>query len=279
VYQPNLTLNQKWSNEGVYITKKIIEDSIKEALESELIVFPETALIQNRSEIKDWVDYIDKEGKKKNVSILTGIIASNEDERTKNLIRNRIVGLGAANGSYDKKLLVPFGEFIPLERYTGKLLDIIGINLSNTIPGEHLTLIESTKLRISPSICYEIAFGSLINKTAANSNILVTISNDTWFGASIGPEQHLQIAKDRVLEHQKPLLRSTNSGISAIIDHKGNVLNRQGYFEEKTLKGKVVLQEGYTPYNHLGNLIIYLYIGIIIFLNILMNRTKVVLFK
>ena len=279
VYQPNLTLNQKWSNEGVYITKKIIEDSIKEALESELIVFPETALIQNRSEIQDWVDYIDKEGKKKNVSILTGIIASNEDERTKNLIRNRIVGLGAANGSYDKKLLVPFGEFIPLERYTGKLLDIIGINLSNTIPGEHLNLIESTKLRISPSICYEIAFSSLINKTAANSNILVTISNDTWFGASIGPEQHLQIAKDRVLEHQKPLLRSTNSGISAIIDHKGNVLNRQGYFEEKTLKGKVVLQEGYTPYNHLGNLIIYLYIGIIIFLNILMNRTKVVLFK
>ena len=131
------------------------------------------------------------------------------------------------------------------------------------VSGDQFSLIKSTILKISPSICYEIAYPGLINQSTGNSNILVTISNDTWFGSSIGPEQHLQLAKDRVLEHQKPLLRSTNSGISAIIDHRGNILGKQEYFEEKTLKGRVVLQEGNTPYNHLGNSILYFYISII----------------
>ena len=130
-------------------------------------------------------------------------------------------------------------------------------------------------LKISPSICYEIAYPGLINKSAGNSNILVTISNDTWFGSSIGPEQHLQLAKDRVLEHQKPLLRSTNSGISAIIDQRGNILGKQEYFEEKTLKGRVVLQEGNTPYNHLGNSILYFYISIMMVVSLLIKRNKV----
>jgi apolipoprotein N-acyltransferase len=151
----------------------------------------------------------------------------------------------------------------------------MGLKLTSTVPGDQFSLIKSSILKISPSICYEIAYAGLINKTAVNSNILVTISNDTWFGSSIGPEQHLQLAKDRVLEHQKPLLRSTNSGISAIIDHRGNILGKQEYFEEKILKGRVILQEGSTPYNYLGNSLLYLYIGIIMVLSLFIKRNKV----
>ena len=275
VYQPNLTLEQKWSYQGIDKTKQIFESSIEEALKSELIIFPETALIQTSKELGKWIKDISEAAKSKDVSIITGIIARTEEERANNRMRNRIVGLGSAFGSYDKQQLVPFGEFVPLERFLGTLLDFIGLNLTNTVPGKQFNLIESSILKISPSICYEIAYSSLINKTAGKSNILVTISNDTWFGSSIGPEQHLQLAKDRVLEHQKPLLRSTNSGISAIIDHKGIILGKQRYFEEKILKSRVILQEGYTPYNYLGNSLLYLYIGLILLISVFIKRKKV----
>ena len=275
VYQPNLTLEQKWSYQGIDKTKQIFESSIEEALKSELIIFPETALIQTSKELGKWIKDISDAAESKDVSIITGIIARTEEERANNRMRNRIVGLGSAFGSYDKQQLVPFGEFVPLERFLGTLLDFIGLNLINTVPGEQFNLIESSILKISPSICYEIAYSSLINKTAGKSNILVTISNDTWFGSSIGPEQHLQLAKDRVLEHQKPLLRSTNSGISAIIDHKGIILGKQIYFEEKILKSRVILQEGYTPYNYLGNSLLYLYIGLILLISVFIKKKKV----
>ena len=275
IYQPNLTLEEKWSYQGIAKTKEMFEKSIDQALESELVVFPETALIQTQNELGTWIQDIHDASKTKDISLITGIIARNEEERANNLMRNRIIGLGSAYGSYDKQQLVPFGEFVPLERFLGKLLDLMGLNLTNTIPGDQFNLIKSSILKISPSICYEIAYANLINKTAPSSNILITISNDTWFGSSLGPEQHLQLAVDRVLEHQKPLLRSTNSGISAIIDHKGNIVDKQKHFEEKRLTGRVVLQEGNTPFNYLGNLVIYLYMGLILLISILKNKKKV----
>ena len=97
----------------------------------------------------------------------------------------------------------------------------------------------------------------MVRKTAKRSNLLVTISNDTWFGASIGPEQHLEIAQSRALEHQKSLIRATNSGISAIIDKKGNIVSRQGFFEDKQIKEKVFIYEGRTPFSVVGNWFIY----------------------
>ena len=70
------------------------------------------------------------------------------------------------------------------------------------------------------------------------------MSNDTWFGQSAGPIQHLEIAQNRALEHKKPLIRATNSGISAIISGNGGILEKQDYFEEKDLKASVLLYSG-----------------------------------
>ena len=84
-------------------------------------------------------------------------------------------------------------------------------------------------IKISASICYEIAFPELIRKTASESNLIVTISNDTWFGSSYGPIQHLEIAQSRALEHKKALLRSTNSGISAFISRNGEIIEKSKY--------------------------------------------------
>ena len=264
LYQPNLTLSDKWSQFGILKTQGMIEQSIETAEEGDLIVFPETALVLSEKDNESFMDLIHYKSSKKNLTLISGIV-----EREGNLnIRNRLQAFGSIETHYDKVKLVPFGEFIPLEGYLGSFLDIIGLNLTNTLPGYEIKPINTGKLRISPSICYEIAFDELVRKTAKNSNILLTVSNDTWFGKSIGPIQHLEIAQNRALEHKKPLIRSTNSGISAIISRNGEIIEKQDYFEEKTIKGRVILYSGDTIFSKYGNwplkLILVLYLSLIV---------------
>ena len=268
VYQPNLTLEDKWSQFGVIKSEGMIERAIDNANHGELIVFPETALILAEKDNQSFLDRIRYKSFNKDITLISGII-EREDNST---IRNRLQAFGSINTFYDKVKLVPFGEFIPFEGYLGDFLDIIGLNLTNTIPGEAIKPINTGKLRISPSICYEIAFDELIRKTAKDSNILLTISNDTWFGESIGPIQHLEIAQNRALEHKKPLIRSTNSGISAIISKDGEIIEKQDYFEEKLLKIKLMLYSGNTFYSNYGNLPLYVFLAFYISF-LLLRRT------
>ena len=275
IYQPNLTLKEKWSSEGVRQTMSMINGSISDAQEGEFIFFPETAIIVDKEDLYTWISDIEKEAKSRNISLISGIIA--KDVQNPGLIEryNRIEGFGATKGHYDKIHLVPFGEYIPLRGYLGKFLDILGVNLTDTIPGETYSLLKANNIVISASICFEIAFSDLVRKTAKKSNLLVTISNDTWFGSSIGPEQHLEIAQSRAQEHQKSLVRATNSGISAIIDRKGNVVNRQGFFENKQIRESVSIYEGKTPFSVVGNYFIYGYIILIFMYLLIYKRTNV----
>jgi len=253
----------------------MINSSISNAQEGEFIIFPETAIIFDKGDLNTWFLDIEKEAKSRNISLISGIIA--KDLQNPSLLEryNRIEGFGAIKGHYDKIHLVPFGEYIPLRGFLDKFLDILGINLINTLPGESYSLLKADNIAISASICYEIAFSDLVRKTAKKGNLLVTISNDTWFGASIGPEQHLEIAQSRAHEHQKSLIRATNSGISAIIDRKGNVVNRQGFFENKNIKENVYIYEGKTPFSVIGNFSIYGYIMLIYMYLLLYKRTNV----
>ena len=271
IMQTNLELDEKWSTKGVAETKNMMQVALDNAEEGEIIVFPETALIFSENEIKDWLDYINLKAELKEVTLITGIIEREESFK----VRNRILGLGMANSHYDKVKLVPFGEFIPFEAQTGKLFDILGLRLTNTIPGEQINTINAGNIRVSASICYEIAFSDLIRKTALESNLLVTISNDTWFGSSYGPIQHLEIAQNRALEHKKTLLRSTNSGISAFISRNGEIIEKQGYFEDKLLKKEINLYAGETFYAKYGNLPLFIILSAI-FIFLLNLRRKMV---
>ena len=275
IYQPNLTLKEKWSSEGVRQTMSMISNSISDAQEGEFIFFPETAIIFDKEDLHTWISDIEREAQSRNISLISGIIA--KDLQNPDLIEryNRIEGFGAIEGHYDKIHLVPFGEYIPLRSYLDKIFDILGINLINTLPGDSFNLLEGHNIAISASICYEIAFSDLVRKTAKKSNLLVTISNDTWFGASIGPEQHLEIAQSRAQEHHKSLIRATNSGISAIIDRKGNVVSRQEYFEDKQIKENVLIYEGTTPFSVIGNFLVYGYIILIYMYLLVYKRTNV----
>tara|TARA_B100001250_G_scaffold216032_1_gene185378 strand:- start:2433 stop:3554 length:1122 start_codon:yes stop_codon:yes gene_type:complete len=275
IYQPNLSLKDKWSINGFNKTKKLIEKAVEILKEGDLIVFPETALIFDKKEIAPWIEEINFKLIKKEASLISGIIA--KDSKNDYLIEryNRFQGFGILNSHYDKVHLVPFGEYVPLRYYLGGVMDILGINMVNTLPGRSINTLKAGKIRVSPSICYEIAFNNLIRKTAKTSNLIITISNDTWFGRSLGPEQHLEIAQTRALEHQKVLLRATNSGVSAIIGRKGEILERQGIFEKKELERKIYLYEGNTPFSIVGNSIIYIIILVTYMYLFYLKRTNV----
>ncbi len=276
IQQPNLTLKEKWSSEGVYQTMDLFQRSVSNALPGEFIFFPETALILNEDSMEPWISDLDQQAKLKDLSLITGIVAHNYiNEFKNNKSFNRIKGYGRAEGFYDKVQLVPFGEYIPLRSYLGKFLDILGVNMTDTSPGSRFQPLKANNLIISPNICYEVAFNELVRKTAKDSNLLVSITNDTWFGSSIGPYQHLEIAQTRALEHQKPLIRATNSGISAIINKNGKIIERQGFFEEKELKSRIQVYEGRTPFSIVGNNIIYIYVIVILMYLLYNKRTNV----
>jgi apolipoprotein N-acyltransferase len=115
-------------------------------------------------------------------------------------------------------------------------------------------LLEAGELRLAMAICYEIVFPELVRTQARDADLLVTISNDTWFGDSIGPPQHMQMAQMRALENGRYLLRSTNNGITAIVDHQGRMVARLPRFEQGVLEGSALVMEGRTLYSRLGGM-------------------------
>ena len=103
------------------------------------------------------------------------------------------------------------------------------------------------------AICYEVVYPALVRAQAAEADVLLTLSNDTWFGASAGPLQHLEMAQMRALENGRWMLRSTNNGVTAIIDHRGRIRDRLPQFETAVLRGSYQVMVGVTPYTRFGH--------------------------
>lgn len=162
---------------------------------------------------------------------------------------------------YKKFHLVPFGEYLPMRGILGSVLDMF--NLPNDLSqGNYLQppLIAKNH-RFNTAICYEILFGDQIQDNLAHydADYLLTISNDAWFGASIGPWQHFQIARMRALEFGKPLVRVANTGITAFVDHLGKVIAQAPQFETTVLSAEIQVTKGKTPFSQYGNLPFYLF--------------------
>jgi apolipoprotein N-acyltransferase len=104
-------------------------------------------------------------------------------------------------------------------------------------------------IAIAGNICYEIAYPQLVAQQAAQAQLILTVSNDTWFEHSLAPWQHLQMAQMRALENGKPVVRATNSGVSALIDATGHITHMAPLYERAEITGEVALRSGKTPYN------------------------------
>jgi apolipoprotein N-acyltransferase len=146
------------------------------------------------------------------------------------------------------------------------LIQFFDLPMSRNQPGPAVQVpIRLGAHELSLSICYEITDAELVRRTAQNPALLITVSNDTWFGASIGPEQHLQIAATRAAELARSVVRVTNNGVTALISHEGDVLARLPKNEPGVLVRSVPLYTGQTPYSRFGQLpLIVLLFGLMV---------------
>ena len=128
---------------------------------------------------------------------------------------------------YKKQKLVPFGEFLPFEKILNKFgFKKITEGHGSFLRGENQKNLTLDNLNILPLVCYEIIFTKFVQKSDINTNLIINISEDGWFGDSIGPYQHFSKTIFRAIEQNSFLIRSANKGVSAIIDNKGNVIKK-----------------------------------------------------
>ena len=106
---------------------------------------------------------------------------------------------------------------------------------------------------IATAICYEVVYPDLVARNSREASLILTVSNDTWFGNSIGPLQHMQMVQMRALENEKPIIRGTNNGISGLVDHKGHISRRLEQHNIGELNGVVQARGGRTPFSTSGS--------------------------
>lgn len=234
----------------------------------DVIVWPEGAITRFRTEAAPLLELLDARGRASGSALVTGIPAFVPDPGTERWqfsgrFRNTAVALGTGSGDYVKRRLVPFGEYVPLEDWLRGLIGLFDLPMSRNGAGPwQQPLLDLDGQPAAMAICYEIVFPGIVRSSAREASVLLTISNDAWFGASIGPSQHLQMARMRAIENGKAVLRATNDGLTAIIDAHGRLTATLPRFATATLVGRYQPRQGSTPYGRFGETGLLLLAGI-----------------
>lgn len=251
--QGNTAQNQKWNpgnRQAIYDTHLSLT---LENLDKPLIIWPETAIPELLQNAQPRLDAMSKFLAAREISLLTGIPSRTDSEGGRKRYHNSVIGIGEASGIYHKQRLVPFGEYVPLESMLRGLIAFFDLPMSSFSlgPENQQPISIQNGITIAPYICYEIVYPDLV--AAETGNILLTVSNDTWFGDSLAPHQHLQMARMRAIETGRYLMRATNNGISAIINEKGVILAQAPQFVATVLTGTIQPMQGHTPYSRTGS--------------------------
>ena len=249
--QANISQHDKWRREYRQPTLTLYKNLSEPYWESsDLIIWPEAAIPMYYQYANDFLDQMDVLAAKHQSALLTGI--PSRDTHSDNSY-NSIITIGNGNGVYHKQNLVPFGEYIPFANLLGNVLAFFELPASTMHAGNtDQAALTIQQWQSKPLICYEIVYPGLTAKAAGVSDVLITVSNDSWFGASIGPLQHLQMAQMRALENGRYVLRSTGIGVSTIINPAGQIVARSEQFEQTVLTGEFKLMQQNTPWTRYG---------------------------
>ncbi len=180
---------------------------------------------------------------------------------------------GAVSGVYRKMHLVPFGEYVPLQRLLFFVAPLVQA-VSNFSPGDRPALLPVGEHRASAAICYEVVYPWLIGRFVRDgSELITTITNDAWFGRSSAAYQHFEQASMRAIEQGRYLVRAANTGLSGVVDPYGRVLERTNLFETSTIVREVRFLQGRTLYNRVGDAVAYACLAITALALLAVRRT------
>ena len=263
--QGNIPQAEKWKPENRWPTLKMYRQLSQQNWQSDLIIWPETAIPDYRDRVQNYLDDLAQQAEKNNTDLLLGVFVRNQQTGR---YYNSVISLDRQ--IYKKRHLVPLGEYFPLRPLLGFFAQWVDIPMSDIDSGESKQpLIQVAGQKLGVSICFEDAFDRDVRLDLPQATLLVNVSNDAWFEDSPQPWQHHQIARMRALETGRSLLRATNTGISSVIDPQGRVLAISSQFRREVINARVQAYQGSTPYVIWGNyltiisaLLVLIYFGI-----------------
>lgn len=274
--QPNIDQQLRWEGEAlsdiIAHTKYLSEPFIGK---SDLIIWPETAIPSIERNQRFFLKELDEQLRENNTALITGLVDMRPNGDTYNIAlvlgedepyelpeQNGINFIEGTHLRYYKHHLVPFGETVPLQNFIRGIAPFFDLPMSSFSQGTYVAPnLIARNTHFLMAICYEIILGQQLRANITkDTGFIITISNDAWFGESTGPWQHLQMARMRALELARPVLRSTNNGITAIIDADGKIEEQLEQFKDGTLTKKLTPTVGFTFFANYGNFVNWLII-------------------
>ncbi|MCG9740194.1 apolipoprotein N-acyltransferase [Shewanella insulae] len=262
--QGNIAQSMKWQPEALWPTMlKYMDLSRPSLADTDLFIWPEAAIPAPEYMVEEFLDNANKVASLNNSAIITGIISKQQNHFYNSLI---VLGnhqqlqqesadyRGDGSNEFRKHHLLPIGEFVPLEDLLRPLAPFFNLPMSSFARGDFKQPnLDAVGHQVAPAICYEIAFPEQLRANVnGGTELLLTVSNDAWFGRSNGPLQHMEIAQMRAIELGRPLLRATNNGVTAVVDPSGKITHSLPQFETGVLKAEVPLVAGSTGFARWG---------------------------
>lgn len=251
VVQANISMRDKWDNALFWQLVHHYEQASEKLYDNDVIIWPESAIPVSENYLKPLLSKVNEQANKHHTAVVLGI--PKVVDAHNNNYYNALITLGNAKGTYLKKHLVPFGEYIP-STWLHKMSQLLAIPLPNTVAGhKQQTLVQIKGLPIATLICYELAFSELMRQQLPQARWLVTLSDDGWFGHSWAMEQHLEMARMRSLESGRYQVMANNNGLSSVIDSNGAITRQLKPFESDNLSAILYPTNGVTPWTTLGD--------------------------
>ncbi|VAX12197.1 Apolipoprotein N-acyltransferase / Copper homeostasis protein CutE [hydrothermal vent metagenome] len=262
--QGNVPQITKWDPKMIQARLDTYANLSREHWDSDLIVWPENAMTTFYNDLVDsYFAPLRKEARAHNTDLIIGAPVMDKDG-----VRyySSLISLSDKTIIYNKRHLVPFGEFIPLQNLLRGLIGFFDLPMSGFSPGDkHQQALHAAGQLLAPSICYEDAFGEELIDFLPQATLLVNGSNNAWYGDSFAPPQHLQISRMGSIETGRALLRATTNGISAIVDSKGRIIKRSPQFKTVVITAQVQPRTGATPYVRFGNTPVLIILTLMLF--------------
>jgi len=251
--QGNVPQSTKWDPAAVNLRLERYRDLTQRYLDSsDLIVWPENAITVFYHRLADgYFRELNDELTQSHTDLILGVPLQDEDGER---YYTTMMSLGSSHGFYRKRHLVPFGEYLPLERWLRGIIHFFNMPMSSFSPGsDEQPPLHAVGQPLATTVCYEDAFAAEMSDYLPKATLLVNGSNNAWYGDSLAPHQHLEISRMRALEFGRPMLRATTNGISAIIEPDGTLVTTSRQFKTDVIQATVQPMRGATPYIRVGN--------------------------
>ena len=264
IVQGGIPQDRKWLRDEFQPTLTLYRNAMLEHGDSDLVIWPEVAIPSAIDRVESYLTELHHQLQEKPKTLLFGILQRNLE--TEEFYNSVVMLDGRSRQIYRKRHLVPFGEYFPVPDFVRQWMRLMSLPTNDMSAGadEQPLLVSLGGAKLAVAICYEDAYGAEQLYALPEASILINVSNDAWFGDSIAPHQHLQIARMRALEAGRYVVRATNNGVSAFIGPKGELLETAPQFVYATMTMDIIPHTGATPYVRIGNWpVITLLIGIL----------------